>query len=141
VGKTKVGGIDFNKPRMRWVASAVLALAGSPDGFTASQLAERVRIHSRDKQFQYGPRRAAHDLKKLRGKQIVSRIGKTPRYEVVAEGLRTVTALVVLREKILIKPLLAAQRIIGEADGPETRHQSRLITTPFEPRCAAYSRS
>src|SRR6202046_3719286 len=25
VGKTKVGGIDFNKPRMRWVAQAVLA--------------------------------------------------------------------------------------------------------------------
>jgi hypothetical protein len=109
VGKTRVGGIDFNKPRMRSVASAVLALAASPDGFTASQLAERVRMQSRDKQFQYGPRRAAYDLKKLRGKQIVSRIGKTPRYEVVAEGLRAMTALVVLREKI-IKPVLAAAK-------------------------------
>jgi hypothetical protein len=27
VGKAKVGGIDFNKPRMRWVAEAVLALS------------------------------------------------------------------------------------------------------------------
>ena len=34
VGKTKVGGIDFNKPRMRWVAEAVLALSPSPEGFT-----------------------------------------------------------------------------------------------------------
>ena len=107
MGKTRVGGIDFNKPRMRWVAGAVLALAASPGGFTASQLAERVRMQSRDKEFQYGPRRAAYDLKKLRGKQIVSRIGKTPNYEVVAEGLRAMTALVALREKI-IKPLLAA---------------------------------
>jgi hypothetical protein len=94
VGKIRVGGIDFNKPRMRWVAGAVLALAASPDGFTASQLAERVRMQSRDKGFQYGPRRAAYDLKKLRGKQIVSRIGKTPRYKVITAGLRAMTALV-----------------------------------------------
>jgi hypothetical protein len=109
VGKIRVGGIDFNKPRMRWVAGAVLALAASPDGFTASQLAERVRMQSRDKGFHYGPRRAAYDLKKLRGKQIVSRIGKTPRYKVITEGLRAMTALVILREKT-IKPLLAAAK-------------------------------
>ena len=30
VGKTKVGGIDFNKARMRWVAQAVLALSPLP---------------------------------------------------------------------------------------------------------------
>jgi hypothetical protein len=30
VGKTKVGGVDFNRPRMRAVAHAVTALATSP---------------------------------------------------------------------------------------------------------------
>ena len=34
VGKTKVGGIDFNKARMRWVAEAVSVLAPSLGGFT-----------------------------------------------------------------------------------------------------------
>ena len=46
VGRTKVGGIDFNKPRMRRVAEAVLALSispTSPGGFTASELAQKVR--------------------------------------------------------------------------------------------------
>ena len=109
VGKTRVGGIDFNKPRMRSVAGALLALSTSPDGFTASQLAEQVRLQNQDKEFKYGPRRAAYDLKKFRGKQIVSRIGKTPRYEVVPDGLRTTAALVILREKA-IKPLLAAAK-------------------------------
>ena len=52
VGKTKVGGIDFNKPRMRWVAQAVLASPQQDDS-------------------QYGSRRAAYDLKRLRGKQII----------------------------------------------------------------------
>jgi hypothetical protein len=43
VGKTMVGGIDLNKPRLRHVAGAVIALSASPDGFTASALADQVR--------------------------------------------------------------------------------------------------
>src|ERR1700693_4860091 len=77
IGRTKVGGIDFNKPRMRWVAEAVLALSPSPGGFTAPQLAEQVRRLSQQDDSQYGSRRAAYDLKKLCGKQIVCRVGKT----------------------------------------------------------------
>jgi hypothetical protein len=38
-----VGGIDLNKPRLRHVAAAVVALFASPDGFTASALAAQVR--------------------------------------------------------------------------------------------------
>jgi len=41
IGKTKVGGIDLNKARMRWVVEAVIALSPSPGGFTASDLAVR----------------------------------------------------------------------------------------------------
>jgi len=107
VGKTKVGGIDFNKARMRWVAQAVLALSPSPHGFTASQLAQQVRRLSQQDESQYGPRRASYDLKKLRGKQIVCRIGKSARYEAIPQGARAMAALVVLRDKA-IKPLLAA---------------------------------
>ena len=107
VGRTKVGGIDFNKPRMRRVAEAVLALSTSPAGFTASELAQKVRAMSGEMEPDYGPRRAAYDLKKLRGKAMVRRIGPSRRYEPLPEGLRAMTALVVIREKV-IKPLLAA---------------------------------
>jgi hypothetical protein len=107
VGQTKVGGIDFNKSRMRRVAEAVLALSTSPAGFTASQLAQKVREMSGQAEADYGPRRAAYDLKKLRGKGMVRKIGSSRRYEPVPEGLRAMTALVVLREKV-IRPVLAA---------------------------------
>ncbi len=107
VGKTKVGGIDFNKPRMHCVAQAVLALSAAPGGFTASQLAEQVRRLSRQSQAEYGPRRAAYDLKKLRGKQIVCRVAKTSKYQPIPQGIRAMAALVALRDKA-IKPLLAA---------------------------------
>ena len=107
VGKTKVGGIDLNQPRMCLVAQAVIALSASPGGFTVSELAARVRALGKHCQSQYGTSRAAYDLKKLRGKQIVRRIGRTRRYEPIPTGLRALTALVVLRNKA-IKPLLAA---------------------------------
>ena len=45
---------------------------------------------------------------------MVCRIGKSRRYEVIPEGLRSLTALLVLREKI-IRPLLAAS---GQPEPP-----------------------
>ena len=110
VGRTKVGGIDFNKPRMRRVAEAVLALSispTSPGGFTASELAQKVRSMNGPIHGDYGPRRAAYDLKKLRGKGMVHKIGTSRRYEPAPGGLRAMTALVILREKV-IRPVLAA---------------------------------
>ena len=84
VGKSVVGGIDLNKPRLRHVAQAVIALSASTDGFTASTLADQVRAFGNQGPSAYGPRQAAYDLKKLRGKQIVQRIGATRRYEPIS---------------------------------------------------------
>jgi hypothetical protein len=116
VGKTIVGGIDLNKPRMRQVVEALIALSPLPNGFTASDLAARVRALSKQSQSEYGPRDAAYDLKKLRGKQIVRRIGHTRRYEPLPAGLRAMTALLVLRNKA-IKPLLAAAQPLRPTRG------------------------
>jgi len=107
VGKTKVGGIDLNKVRMRWVIEALIALSPLSDGFTASELANQVRVLGKQRASEYSARHAAYDLKKLRGKNIVRRIRKTHRYESLPKGLRAMAALVVLRNKA-IKPLLAA---------------------------------
>ena len=124
VGKTIVGGIDLNKARMRRVIEALLALSPLPNGFIASDVAARVRALSKPRvralskqsQSEYGPRHAAYDLKKLRGKQIVRRIGHTRRYEPLPTGLRAMTALLVLRNKA-IKPLLAAAQPLHPTRG------------------------
>jgi len=107
IGQTKVGGIDLNKPRMRRVAEAVLTLSAVPAGFTASDLARHVNALSGATESEYGPRHVAYDIKKLRAKEMVRKIGKSRRYEPVPEGLRSLTALLILRHKI-IRPLLAA---------------------------------
>ena len=106
VGQARVGGIDINNPRMRAVIEAVTGFAAAPKGFRASDIATKVRQIIGVDENAYTPRKAAYDLKKLRGKNIVRKIGKSRRYEVVPDGLRSVTALLVLREKV-IKPVLA----------------------------------
>ena len=118
VGKTKVGGIDLNKARMRWVIEAVIALSPSADGFMASDLAGQVQTLGKQDESEYGARRAAYDLKKLRGKGIVRRIGNTRRYEPIPKGLRAMAALVVLRNKA-IKPLLAAAQNLRPSRGAQ----------------------
>lgn len=107
VGGTKVGGIDLNKPRMRWVAEAVLALAPSPRGFTASDLARQVHRLGGPAASKYTPRHAAYDLKKLRGKHLIQRIDGTRRYDALPGALKTLTTVTVLRTQV-IQPLLAA---------------------------------
>jgi hypothetical protein len=128
VGKTKVGGIDLNKTRMLRVAEALIALSACPCGFTASQLAHQVRGLDHQHGSKYSSRHAAYDLKKLRGKQIVRRIGKTRRYEPIPKGLRAIIALVVLRNKA-IKPLLAGAQELR----PSRRAQNpRPLDTHYE---------
>ncbi len=109
VGSKPVAGIDLSQPRSRAVLNAVIALAPSPTGFTVSSLAAKVQeLLGLDPQS-YKPRHASYDLKKLRGKQWVLPIGKSRSYQVVPLGLRTMTALLVLREKVF-RPLLAGAR-------------------------------
>ena len=54
----------------------------------------------------YDARRAAYDLKKLRGKDLVSKLDNSRRYSVPPQAIRTIAALVILRDKVL-RPILA----------------------------------
>ena len=71
---------------------------------------------------------AAYDLKKLRGQQIVQRIGETRRYEARPAGLKAIAALVVLRDKA-IKPLLAAAQQLRPSRGA---HNPRPLDAHYD---------
>ncbi len=105
-GTRRMAGVDLQKPRMRAVAEAVVALAAQPEGFTSEQLAQRLRQTQGRPLAGYRQRQAAYDLRKLRGKSLVERIPKSRCYRVRRPGIRTLAGLLVLREKVL-KPLLA----------------------------------
>jgi hypothetical protein len=57
----------------------------------------------------YDARRAAYDLKKLRGKNLVTKVAKSRRYCVPPSAIPAMGALVLLREKVL-RPILSAVR-------------------------------
>jgi len=102
VGHTRVGGVDFNQLRIR------LAILASPRGFTAGEVATKVRDLGGLPEAAYGTRQAAYDIKKPRGKQMVRKRDRSRRYEALLEGLRAMAALVLLRDKV-IRPVLASQ--------------------------------
>jgi hypothetical protein len=106
VGQTRIGGVDLTQSRMRAVIEAVMSLASAPHGFSVSEVVAQVQTITGMTDRDYTPRQAAYDLKKLRGKDWVRKVETSRRYETVPEGLRTMTALLVLREKV-IKPVLA----------------------------------
>jgi hypothetical protein len=118
VGQTRVAGVNLDNPRMRAVIEAVLALAAAPKGFLVAAVAAKVREIRGLAAAAYRPRHAAYDLKKLRGKNWVRAIGKSRSYEVVPEGLQAMTAILVLRDKV-IKPVLAATAKPIQTDPPE----------------------
>ena len=109
LGATRVGGVDLNKQRMRDALSAVLALAPAPCGFTVAEFTAKVHALAGVDQCGYTHRQAAYDLRKLRGKQLIDKPGRTRRYHVPPAAARTIAALLTLRDQV-IAPILAGVR-------------------------------
>jgi hypothetical protein len=107
IGHTRVGGIDLNKPRIRAALAAVLALSAAPGGFTVADLAAKVQAMSGP--TGYTIRQAAYDLRKLRGKDLLVKPGRSRRYQLPPQGARTIAGLLALRDQVL-GPIVAGVR-------------------------------
>jgi Homeodomain-like domain len=107
VGAVRTGGIDLNKPRIRAILAAALALAPAPGGFTVAELAARVAAMTGT--AAYTIRQAAYDLRKLRGQNLIIKPGRTRRYQVPPDAVRAIAALLTLRDHV-IAPILAGVR-------------------------------
>jgi hypothetical protein len=90
---------------LRSCSQAVAAAAAKERAEGKTQLADQVRS-SGVLDPSYDARRAAYDLKKLRGKELVSKVLHSRRYCLPAASIRTIAALVILRERVL-RPILA----------------------------------
>src|SRR5262249_50718227 len=107
LGATRTGGIHLNKPRIRAALSAALALTAAPRGFTAAEHAAKVATMTG--QAGYTTRQAAYDLRKLRGKGLADKPGRSRRYYIPPGAAPTITALLALREQVT-GPILAGVR-------------------------------
>jgi len=118
LGATRTGGLDMNLPRIRAALAAALAFAVAPAGFTVAQFTAKVHAMTGQTPEGYSLRQAAYDLRKLRGKQLVIKPGRTRRYHITEIAARTITALLTLREKI-IAPLIAGIRTPRQGRPPK----------------------
>jgi hypothetical protein len=121
IGATRIGGVDLNKPRIRSTLAAVLALAAAPGGFTVTDLA--AKVHAMTGHTDYTIRQAAYDLRKLRGKDLIAKPGRSRRYHVSPPAARTITALLALRDQV-ISPILAGIR--SPRMGRKPTHWTRI---------------
>jgi len=122
VGQTRIGGVDLNQSRVRAALAATLALAPAPMGFSLAQFTAKVQALTGQTEGAYTRRQAAYDLKRLRGKQLIIKVGSSRRYQVPPNGARTIAALLTLRDQV-IKPLLGG---IGK---PKRGRKSSTWTT------------
>ena len=83
-GARRIARLDLNKPRIRAALAAALALAPAPGGFTVSDFTAKVRHLIRHDG--YTTRQASYDLRKLRGKGLTGKPGRTRRYHRPASG-------------------------------------------------------
>ena len=118
LGATRAGGIDLNKPRIRAVLAAALALAIAPGGFTVADLAAKVRDDRAG--------RLHHPQRRLRPAQAPRQAPRRqtrphPPLPHLPGAARIISALLTLRDHV-IAPLLA-----GIAD-PRIRRTPRHWT-------------
>jgi hypothetical protein len=109
LGRTRLGGISLDSPRTRRVLAAVAALSPAPKGFTVAELAAKVHATTGQTDRDYSVRQAAYDLRKLRAHDLVVKPGRSRRYHVPTDAVRTIVAITTLRDQVL-EPLLAGVR-------------------------------
>ncbi|MGH3964451.1 MAG: hypothetical protein ACRDRY_14535 [Pseudonocardiaceae bacterium] len=99
----------MNKPRIRAALSAALALSTAPGGFTVTEFTTKVHTMTGQTHSDYTSRQGAYDLRKLRGKDLITKPGRTRRYQIPTHAASTIAALLALREQV-IAPILAGVR-------------------------------
>ena len=109
IGATRVGGVDLNKPRIRAALSAALALSAASDGFTVAEFTAKVHAMTGQTDSDYTSRQGAYDLRKLRGKDLITKPGRARRYHTPNPAAGTIAALLTLRDQV-IGPILAGIR-------------------------------
>ena len=103
-----IAGLKFNCQRQDAVMNAVLQLNGlCPDGFQSGQVAAKVREITGWPDAEYSTRKAAYDLKKLRAKELVQKIGNSRRYKASENGIKTIAGFFIIRDETL-RPVLSS---------------------------------
>jgi len=130
VGGTRIGGIDLNLPPGPGRARRRPSAGSSTTRLLTIPVHRPGARHHRAnlRSLQHPP--AAYDLRKLRGKQLVIKPGRTRRYHVPGDAALTIAALLTIRDNVTA-PLIAAIRTPRRGRPPKHwTHRPRLRNPP-----------
>ena len=101
-GERRLAGVDINKKRTIAVMESALSLALKPNGYNANDITTLMKERLEKKQAtNYTPAKAAYDIRKLRGKGLVEKIGKSRKYKTTKKGMDTIIAILSLTQKTM----------------------------------------
>lgn len=95
-GKNRLAGIDFNKDRVRQVATILLALSMKPGGFTSKDLAHEMNLRCHPG---FTSRNASYDIRKFRGKAMIEKTKGSIRYTLTEKGIKIIASILCLLTK------------------------------------------
>lgn len=101
-GQSRLAGVDVNKRRNIAVMESVLSLAIKPNGYTANDVATLMKKRLDKKQgTSYTSAKAAYDIRKLRGKELVVKTEKSRKYKTTKKGMETIISVLALTQKTI----------------------------------------
>lgn len=127
-GKQRLAGVDINKKRTMDILETVLSLAIKPGGYTANEVAIQMKERLDKKQPKnYSSANAAYDIRKLRGKGLVEKIGKSRKYKTTKKGMDTIIAVMALMQKTIPTIFSAINKDFISANPNEMQEIDRLF--------------
>lgn len=110
-GESRLAGIDISKARNLAIMETVLALSIKPGGYSINDIAIKMKEKVGKKYGEYSERKAAYDISKLRGKDLVSKQKGTRKYRTTSKGMNLIIALLALVQKQLPSIISAVNKI------------------------------
>jgi hypothetical protein len=126
-GAARLAGIDLRSPRLRAVFHALCTLGMAPHGFGSQDLAHMVCQQTGWDPTVYARRHAAYDMAKLRGKDLITRIGRTRRYQLVITPTNTAFAAILLHEQMVPTISLVAHKATQADRTPQHERDQRYV--------------
>jgi hypothetical protein len=118
----RLAGVDINKNRTVAIMESVLALAIKPNGYTSKDITILMKERLDKKQAKgYTLAKAAYDIRKLRGKGLVTKIEKSRKYKTTKNGMETIIAVLVLTQKTIPTVFSVINKDVI-SDNPEEMH-------------------
>lgn len=97
----RIAALRFGDPRVMALLAAVVMLAHLPAGFSNAQLRRHVAALLSVPLGEYTSARMTYDLGRLVGHGLISRIARSHRYRLTADGLRRCAFLTKLADRVL----------------------------------------